>query len=60
MDQENLTFWVTWIMVGTAAAGTAYYFWIEYRLNGNFEGMAWSVIAVVWFVVLRRVWHQYR
>ena len=60
MQQEDLRFWLTWIMVGTAALGTAYYFWIEYTLNGSLEGVAWSIMAVVWFVVLRRLWHYYR
>lgn len=57
MDQKQLTFTLTWVMVATAAAGTAWYFWIEYSTFGSLENVWWSVIAVVWFVVLRRVLH---
>ena len=60
MDQEQLRFWMTWTMVGTAVAGTLWYLWIEYSIKGNLEELAWSVLAVIWFVVLRRVWHQFR
>ncbi|MEM8857333.1 MAG: hypothetical protein AAGD96_03380 [Chloroflexota bacterium] len=60
MDQDQLRVTLTWIMVATAAAGTAWYFWIEYSTRGNLENVWWSAIAVVWFVVLRRVAHFWR
>ena len=60
MEQEQLTFWMTIIMVATAVLGTGWYIWIEFQTKGNLEEVGWSIVAVVWFVVLRRVWHQVR
>lgn len=60
MEQDQLTFWLTVTMVATAALGTGWYVWVELQTKGNVEEVGWSIVAVVWFVVLRRVWHQVR
>ncbi|MFT5194002.1 MAG: hypothetical protein ACI9EW_001952 [Cellvibrionaceae bacterium] len=60
MEQEQLTLLMTWAMVITAAAGSGWYIWVEYQIKGNLESVGWSIVAVVWFVVLRRLWHQWR
>lgn len=55
-----MTFWLTITMVLTALAGTGWYIWLEFQTKGGMESIGWSIVAVVWFVVLRRIWHQFR
>lgn len=46
-------------MVVTAALGTLWYLYLELQ-NNDFSAVGWSVVAVVWFVVLRRLFHLWR
>jgi TRAP-type uncharacterized transport system fused permease subunit len=48
--------WMTAVMVITAALGTLWYLLIELQTK-NMDAVGWSVVAVIWFVVLRRVVH---
>jgi hypothetical protein len=55
--------WITITMVASAAAGTIWYVIIERQQSGSLSAVSWSILAAVWFVVLRRLlllWRQNR
>ncbi len=51
---SNLEKWLTAVMVFTAAAGTIWYMILELQTN-DIGAIGWSLIAVIWFVVIRRL-----
>lgn len=53
---SQLEKWVAAVMVGAAVLGTVWYIALELQTKsaGN---IGWSLIAVIWFVVLRRLVH---
>ena len=60
LDVAKLERILTWIMIGCALAGTLLYIWIDWQNKGAFSAVGWSIIAVVWFVIYRRLMHQRR
>lgn len=53
---SNLEKWVMAAMILTAALGTIWYIALELQTK-NMGAVGWSLVAVIWFVVLRRVVH---
>ena len=60
MDVDKLEKILTWIMVGAAALGTLWYIYIDWQSKGDISSVGWSIVAVVWFVIYRRLMHQWR
>ena len=57
---NQLETWLTWIMIGTALAGTILYLRVELANSDSLSSVGWSIIIAVWFVVLRRLFHRRR
>lgn len=55
MDPKRLENIIIGVMVGTAALGTIYFLILEFSMQEDPSAIGWSLVAVVWFVVLRRV-----
>lgn len=53
---SNLEKWLTAVMVVTAAAGTVWYMILELQTN-DIGAIGWSLVAFIWFVVIRRIVH---
>lgn len=53
---SNLEKWLTAVMVATAAAGTIWYMILELQTN-DIGAIGWSLVAFIWFVVIRRIVH---
>lgn len=60
MDIAKIERILTWIMVCTAALGTIWYVYIDWQNKGELSAVGWSLVAVVWFVIYRRLFHQWR
>ena len=61
MDIKQIERIATWVMVACALLGTLWYIAIELQTKeGEWSAVGWSIIAVVWFVVYRRLLHQWR
>jgi len=60
MDIAKIEKILTWIMVGTAALGTIWYIYIDWQAKGELSAVGWSLVAVVWFVIYRRLMYQWR
>lgn len=52
---DRLTIWIVALMIITAALGTGWYIWVELSTKGSVSSIGWSIIAVVWFVIIRRL-----
>ena len=52
--------WTAVIMVLAAAAGTVWYIAVDWQVKGSLSAVGWSLIAFVWFVVLRRLFFLWR
>ena len=60
MDIEKIEKIATSVMVGCALLGTLWYLILEWQSKEELSAIGWSVIAVVWFIVYRRLLHQWR
>ncbi|MEM7801282.1 MAG: hypothetical protein AAF633_18965 [Chloroflexota bacterium] len=57
---QRVTYLIAAAMILTAAAGTVWYILIELETKGSVSAVGWSVIAVIWFVIVRRLIHLAR
>ena len=49
------------VMLTTAVLGTIWYLYLELKTNANdLSAVGWSIVVMVWFVVLRRVFYLWR
>ncbi len=52
--------WALVVMVASAAAGTIWLIALDLQTRGSIAAVGWPLIAVVWFIVLRRLVHFWR
>jgi hypothetical protein len=51
--------WLVVVMLSTAVLGTIWYIYLELQTQ-SISTVGWSLIAVVWFVIIRRLFYLWR
>ncbi len=60
MNPQQIERIATIIMVVCALLGTIWYIILEWQATEDVSAIGWSIVAVVWFVIYRRLLHQWR